>query len=70
MPNMDMEAFFTGRKAFTEDEWLDVLLRSTGMEPTNFDKRVKWHLLARMIPLVERLSGKSKREEVEAGLVR
>jgi len=50
---MDMEEFFTGRKAFTEDEWLDVLLRSTGMEPTNFDKRVKWHLLARMIPLVE-----------------
>jgi ATP-dependent Lon protease len=30
-----------------------VLLRSTGMEPTQFDQRVKWHLLARMIPLVE-----------------
>ena len=53
MPNMDMEAFFTGRKAFSEDEWLDVLLRSTGMEPTNFNQRVKWHLLARMVPLVE-----------------
>ena len=23
------------------------------MEPTNFQERVKWHLLARMIPLVE-----------------
>ena len=53
MPNMDMESFYAGRKAFTEGEWLDVLLRSTGMEPTNFDRRVKWHLLARMIPLVE-----------------
>jgi ATP-dependent Lon protease len=53
MPNMDMEELFQGRRAFTEDEWIDVLLRSTGMEPTQFSQRVKWHLLARMIPLVE-----------------
>jgi len=53
MPNMDMEELFQGRRAFTEDEWIDVLLRSTGMEPTQFAQRVKWHLLARMIPLVE-----------------
>jgi ATP-dependent Lon protease len=53
MPNMDMEAFYEGRKEFTETEWIDVLLRSTGMEPSNFDLRVKWHLLARMVPLVE-----------------
>lgn len=53
MPNMDMEELFEGRRHFTEDQWLDVLLRSTGIEPTQFDKRVKWHLLARMIPLVE-----------------
>jgi ATP-dependent Lon protease len=53
MPNVDLPAFFKGREAFTEEEWIDVLLRSTGMEPANFDSRVKWHLLARMIPLVE-----------------
>ena len=53
MPNMDMEELFEGRKAFTEQQWIDVLLRSTGMEPANFQERVKWHLLARMIPLVE-----------------
>ncbi len=53
MPNVDLAAFFTGREAFTEEEWLDGLLRSTGMEPANFNTRVKWHLLARMIPLVE-----------------
>ena len=53
MPNMDMEELFEGRRAFTEEQWIDVLLRSTGMEPTNFAERVKWHLLARMIPLVE-----------------
>lgn len=53
MPHMDIEEFFEGRRAFTEEQWIDVLLRSIGMEPTNFNVRVKWHLLARMIPLVE-----------------
>ena len=53
MPNMDMDELFEGRRAFTEQQWIDVLLRSTGMEPTNLQERVKWHLLARMIPLAE-----------------
>lgn len=53
MPNMDMEALFEGRRALTEEQWIDALIRSTGMEPTCFKERVKWHLLARMIPLVE-----------------
>ncbi len=53
MPNLDMEAVFEGRKAFTESQWLDVLLRSTGLEPTAFEERVKWHLMARLIPFVE-----------------
>src|SRR5947208_8526938 len=52
MPNMDMEELFQGRRAFTEGQWIDALLRSTGMEPTNFTERVKWHLLARIVPLV------------------
>lgn len=53
MPNMDMEELFVGRSAFTEAQWIDVLMRSTGMEPTTLDQRAKWHMLARMIPLVE-----------------
>jgi len=53
MPNMDMDEYFDGRRAFTESEWTDVLIRSTGLEPSQFDERAKWHLLARMIPLVE-----------------
>jgi ATP-dependent Lon protease len=53
MPNMDMEGLFEGRKAFTQDQWMDVLVRSTGMEPSVLEPRVKWHLLARMIPFVE-----------------
>ena len=53
MPNLDLEELFAGRRAFTETQWLDVLLRSTGMEPTHFNERVKWHLLCRMVPLIE-----------------
>ena len=53
MPNMDLEEVFAGRRAFTEAQWIDVLLRSTGLEPTHFDERVKWHFLCRMVPLVE-----------------
>jgi len=34
MPNLDMDALFEGRRAFTVDQWIDVLLRSTGLEPT------------------------------------
>ena len=53
MPNMDINEIFEGRRAFTKDEWIDVLLRSTGMEPTQLEYRVKWHLLLRLVPLVE-----------------
>ncbi|WP_112197432.1 protease Lon-related BREX system protein BrxL [Rahnella sp. NRRL B-41462] len=53
MPNMDMDEIFTARAQFNRDQWVDVLLRSVGMEPTNLDLRTKWHLIARMIPFVE-----------------
>ncbi len=53
MPNMDMTEIFEGRKQFSKDEWIDVLLRSIGMEPTQFKESEKWHLLARLVPLVE-----------------
>jgi len=53
MPNMDMDEVFDGRKKFTKEEWIDVLLRSVGMEPEQFKYREKWHLLARLVPLCE-----------------
>ena len=33
MPHIDIDELKQGRKAFTKDEWLDILLRSIGMEP-------------------------------------
>lgn len=53
IPNMDLEELFEQRKNFTKEEWIDVLMRSTGMEPTQFEDKVKWHLLERLVPLVE-----------------
>lgn len=53
MPSMDMEELFAARANFSTDQWLDTLIRSIGMEPTNLKQRVKWHLLTRMIPFVE-----------------
>lgn len=53
MPNLDLDEVIRGRERFTKDEWIDVLLRSIGMEPEKFNDRVKWLLLTRMIPLVE-----------------
>ena len=53
MPHIDIDELKRGRKAFTKDEWLDILLRSIGMKPDEFTEREKWLLLTRMIPLVE-----------------
>lgn len=53
LPNIDLADILSNRKNFTKEEWIDILLRSCGMEPTQFDKRVKWLLIARLIPLVE-----------------
>lgn len=50
------DEFVEGRRRFTRDEWVDVLLRTMGYEPTNpdFTSRRKWLFLLRMIPLVEK----------------
>jgi len=53
MPNMDITEIFEGRKNFTKDEWIDIIVRSTGMECTQLEEKVKWHILERLVPLVE-----------------
>ena len=53
MPHIDINELKEGRKAFTKDEWIEVILRSIGMEPDTLSYREKWLLLTRMIPLVE-----------------
>lgn len=53
MPHIDLDEIKSGRKMFSKDEWMTILLRSTGMEADKFTERQRWLLLARMIPLVE-----------------
>lgn len=53
MPHVDIDELKAARQAFTQDEWIDLMLRSIGMEPTTLTVREKWLLLARMLPLVE-----------------
>ena len=53
MPHIEISELKEGRKAFTKDEWLSVILRSVGMEPDKLSYREKWLLLTRIIPLVE-----------------
>ncbi len=53
MPHIDINELKKGRKEFTKEEWIDVMLRSIGMEPDELSYREKWLLLTRMIPLVE-----------------
>ena len=51
--NMKIHDFIDARKKFTTEEWIDVILRSIGMEPTKLEKRQKWHILERLVPLIE-----------------
>lgn len=53
MPYVDMNEYKAGRKVFSKEEWMDILLRSTGMEPDALTYREKWLLLTRMLPFVE-----------------
>lgn len=53
MPHVDIEELKSARRQFSKDEWMDIMLRSIGMEPDTLTCREKWLLLTRMIPLVE-----------------
>ncbi len=52
---VDLEEYKEGRRAFTRDQWIDVLIRTMGYEPTHpaLTQRVKLLYLVRLIPLVE-----------------
>ncbi|EXC51466.1 BREX system Lon protease-like protein BrxL [Acinetobacter baumannii] len=49
----DFERYCEGRTQFTRDEWIDVILRTVGLEPQKLSKRVRMHFIARLAALVE-----------------
>mgnify|MGYP005753832745 FL=1 len=53
LSRFDFERYKEGRAEFSRDEWLDVILRSVGLEPAKLTHRVKLHFIARLAPLIE-----------------
>jgi len=53
LSRFDYDAYCEGRANYTRDEWMDIVMRSVGLEPTKLTKRVKFHFLSRLAPLVE-----------------
>jgi ATP-dependent Lon protease len=53
LSRFDFSRYCEGREQFSRDEWLDAVLRSVGLEPSKLSKRVKFHFIARLTPLIE-----------------
>lgn len=53
MPSININELKEGRKTFSKEEWINIMLRSIGMEPNRLTEREKWLLLIRLVPLVE-----------------
>lgn len=53
LASFDLPEYIGSRRQFTSDEWIDLLIRSIGMEPSHFDRRLKLHFLIRLVPLCE-----------------
>ncbi|WP_296167061.1 protease Lon-related BREX system protein BrxL [uncultured Brevundimonas sp.] len=50
----DLSEYQAKRREFTTDEWIDLMLRSMGYEPSEMTRRLKMLFLTRLIPLCER----------------
>lgn len=53
LASFDLDEYREGRRQFSTDEWIDLLVRSIGLEPSHFDRRLKLLSLTRLIPLCE-----------------
>ena len=53
LSRFDFQQYSDGRNEFTRDDWLNVIMRSVGLEPSKLSQRVKMHFVARLAPLVE-----------------
>lgn len=50
----DLEEYTSARRRFNRDEWLDLVVRTIGIEPADLDFRGKLLLVTRLVPMVER----------------
>jgi ATP-dependent Lon protease len=49
----DLDEYRECRRQFVAEEWIDLLLRTIGMEPSHFNRRLKLLFLVRLLPLCE-----------------
>lgn len=54
MSRFDFEGFVARRSQFSEDEWIDVLIRSIGLDPNQLGRRAKLFQLTRLVTYCER----------------
>ena len=54
LATFDLDDYRAGRSELTTDEWLDLLIRTIGFEPSAFSRRVKLLMLLRLVPMVQR----------------
>nr|WP_297708214.1 protease Lon-related BREX system protein BrxL [uncultured Butyrivibrio sp.] len=54
MPNLDLDEIIGSRERFTTDEWVALLLRSAGYEPTEMNRKQRMHYLLRMVPFIQK----------------
>ena len=50
---IDAQEFIENRSQFTDDEWLDILVNSFGLNPARMTRREKLLYISRAVPLVE-----------------
>ncbi len=62
LATFDLEEYRTCRNQFTTEEWIDLLLRTIGLEPSHFSRRQKLHYLEKAQEFgIELFRGKRKR---------
>lgn len=54
MPNLDIDEIKEARDNFTKDEWITLLLRSAGYEPTELNRKQQLHYLLRFVPFIQK----------------
>lgn len=50
---LDLDDYISKRRRFEDSEWLDLLIQSIGFNPENFEDRIKWLMILRLVPFVE-----------------
>lgn len=54
MPNLDLDEIKESRAAFSKEEWIALMMRSAGYEPTELSAKQQLHYLLRFVPFIQK----------------